>query len=126
MRGPLSVHGPCWHEAFHRVSHDVIVELIGATTTGSGLRVRAELIGAEPLGVKVSKPELVAVPLRRHDGHGNGTTPSSAPVHSHTRPTRQPQPPHLQLPRRNLDAGLAGGRLRRSGTVRISSYFRSL
>jgi hypothetical protein len=30
------------------------------------------------------------------------------------------------LPRRNLDSGLAGGRLSRSGTVRISSYFRSL
>jgi hypothetical protein len=31
-----------------------------------------------------------------------------------------------ELPRRNLDSGLAGGRLGRSGTVRISSYFRSL
>jgi hypothetical protein len=31
-----------------------------------------------------------------------------------------------QLPRRNLDAGLAGGRLHRSGTVRISSYFCTL
>jgi hypothetical protein len=30
------------------------------------------------------------------------------------------------LPRRNLDAGLAEGRLSRSGTVRISSYFRTL
>ena len=30
------------------------------------------------------------------------------------------------LPRRNLDAGLAGGRLRRSVMARISSYFRSL
>jgi hypothetical protein len=30
------------------------------------------------------------------------------------------------IPRRNLDAGLAGGRLRRSGGVRISSYFRTL
>jgi phenylacetate-CoA ligase len=29
-------------------------------------------------------------------------------------------------PRRNLDAGLAGRRLPRSGTVRISSYFRTL
>jgi hypothetical protein len=29
-------------------------------------------------------------------------------------------------PRRNLDAGLTERRLRRSGTVRISSYFRSL
>jgi hypothetical protein len=32
----------------------------------------------------------------------------------------------LVLPRRNLDSGLAGGRLRRSGAVRISSYFRTL
>jgi len=31
-----------------------------------------------------------------------------------------------KLPRRNLDSGLAGGRLSRSGTVRISSYFRTL
>jgi hypothetical protein len=30
------------------------------------------------------------------------------------------------LPRRNLDSGLTRGRLRRSATVRISSYFRSL
>jgi hypothetical protein len=29
------------------------------------------------------------------------------------------------LPRRNLDSGLTGGRLRRSGTVRTSSYFRT-
>jgi hypothetical protein len=32
----------------------------------------------------------------------------------------------LLLPRRNLDSGLAGGYLSRSGAVRISSYFRSL
>jgi hypothetical protein len=30
------------------------------------------------------------------------------------------------LPRRMLGAGLAGGHLRRSGRVRISSYFRTL
>jgi hypothetical protein len=30
------------------------------------------------------------------------------------------------IPRRKLNAGLAGGRLPRSGTVRISSYFRTL
>jgi Rhodopirellula transposase DDE domain len=53
------------------VSHEVIVELIGATTTRSGLRVHAELDrGSYPLGIKVSKPELAAVPLRRHDWHG--------------------------------------------------------
>jgi dihydrofolate reductase len=34
--------------------------------------------------------------------------------------------PAGSYPRRNLDSGLAGGRLSRSGMVRISSYFRSL
>jgi hypothetical protein len=53
------------------VSHEVIVELIGATTTRSGLNVRAALDkGAYPLGVRVSDRELAAVPLRRHDWHG--------------------------------------------------------
>jgi hypothetical protein len=53
------------------VSHQVIVELIGATTTRSGLEVRAALDnGAYPLGVRVSDRELAAVPLRRHDWHG--------------------------------------------------------
>jgi hypothetical protein len=53
------------------VSHEVIVELIAATQTHVGLKVRAELDqGSYPLGVKVSDPELAAVPLRRHDWHG--------------------------------------------------------
>ena len=47
------------------VSHQVIVELIGATRTHSGLRIQAELDpGSYPLGVKVSDRELAAVPLR--------------------------------------------------------------
>jgi hypothetical protein len=47
------------------------VELIGAITTRSGRKVRAALDnGAQPLDVKVSDGELAAVPLRRHDGHG--------------------------------------------------------
>jgi hypothetical protein len=53
------------------VSHEVIVELIGATRTRPGLRVRAELDpGSYPLGVKVADRELAAVPLRRHGWHG--------------------------------------------------------
>jgi hypothetical protein len=32
----------------------------------------------------------------------------------------------LELSRRNLDSGLAGGRLSRSGMVRMCSYFRTL
>ena len=52
-------------------SHSGAVELIGATRTRAGLRVHAELDrGSYPLGVKVSDRELAAVPLRRHDWHG--------------------------------------------------------
>jgi Rhodopirellula transposase DDE domain len=49
----------------------VIVELIGATTTRTGLRVQAALDqGTYPLGVKVSDAELAAVPITQHDWHG--------------------------------------------------------
>jgi hypothetical protein len=49
----------------------VILELIAATRTRSGRRVQAELDQASyPLGVKVSDRELAAVPLRRHNWHG--------------------------------------------------------
>jgi Rhodopirellula transposase DDE domain len=54
---------------------------IRATRTSSGLRVHAELDpGRYPLGVKVSDRELAAVPLRRHDWHGewNYTVPPAA------------------------------------------------
>ena len=53
------------------VSHQVIVELIAATQTHSGLKVRAALDqGSYPLGVKISDRDLAAVPLRRHGWHG--------------------------------------------------------
>jgi hypothetical protein len=52
-------------------SHEVIVELIGATRTHTGLRVRAGLDrGRYPLGVKVRDQELAAVPMTRHEFHG--------------------------------------------------------
>ena len=47
------------------------IELIAATTTRPGLKVRAELDRASyPLGVKASDRDLAAVPLRRHGWHG--------------------------------------------------------
>jgi hypothetical protein len=50
---------------------EVIVELIGATTTQTGLRVHAELDqGTYPLEVRVRDEELAAVPLVRHGFHG--------------------------------------------------------
>jgi hypothetical protein len=53
------------------VSHEVVVDLIGATTTRTGLRVHAELDrGSYPTGVKVPDAELAAVPLTRHEWHG--------------------------------------------------------
>jgi hypothetical protein len=49
----------------------VILGLIAAARTRSGLRVHAELDqGRYPLGVRVSDRELAAVPLQRHDWHG--------------------------------------------------------
>jgi transposase len=53
------------------VSHDVVVELIGATTTKKGLRVKARLDrNPYPTKVVVSKQELAKVNLRPHQLHG--------------------------------------------------------
>jgi len=52
-------------------SHEVVVELIGATTTTTGLTVRAERDTATySKGVKVSDEEMASVPLKAHDFHG--------------------------------------------------------
>jgi hypothetical protein len=53
-------------------SHEVIVQTIAATTTATGLRVRAELdTSAYDTGVKVSDRQMDALPLTRHDWHGD-------------------------------------------------------
>jgi hypothetical protein len=53
------------------VSHQVIVNLIAATTTKTELRVRAEIDPAKyPKGVKVSKREVAAIRLERDTFHG--------------------------------------------------------
>jgi hypothetical protein len=53
------------------ISHQVIVELIAATTTDAGLKVRCQLDpNTYPAGLKVSEAELEAVNLTRHDFHG--------------------------------------------------------
>jgi hypothetical protein len=52
-------------------SLEVIVDLIGATTTKQGLKVHAERdLGSYPKGVKVSDAELAAIILKAHDFHG--------------------------------------------------------
>lgn len=53
------------------ISHEVIVALIGSTTTTTGLQVRAELDpGLYPTKVKVSDAELATVRLSTHAFHG--------------------------------------------------------
>ena len=53
------------------ISHQVIVQLIAATTTKTGLTVRCELDqNIYPAGIKVSDAEMHAVHLKRHDFHG--------------------------------------------------------
>ncbi len=53
------------------VSHQVIVNLIAATRTKTGLRVRAEVDpGKYPKGVKVSDKELASIRIERDKFHG--------------------------------------------------------
>ena len=52
-------------------SHEVIVDLIGATTTRHGLKVHAERdVGSYPTSVTVSDAEMSTIPLRPHAFHG--------------------------------------------------------
>jgi hypothetical protein len=53
------------------ISHEVIVNLIGNTTTEKGLRIHAEQdTNRYPIGIKVADEELAAVRLQRHPFHG--------------------------------------------------------
>jgi hypothetical protein len=53
------------------VSYRVIVELISATTTKTGLTVRCELdTGLYPSGIVVSDAEIAALNIRRAEFHG--------------------------------------------------------
>jgi hypothetical protein len=51
-------------------SYQVIVELVAAATTETGLRILAEYDqGYYPTGVEVTDSELAGLPLRGHDWH---------------------------------------------------------
>ncbi len=53
------------------VSHEVVVQLIGATTTEKGLRIQAEIDPKSyPLKKKISAQQLAEVQITRHDFHG--------------------------------------------------------
>jgi len=68
-------------------SHEIIVNSIAATTTRTGLAVHAELDpGAYPTGATISRAELDALPLARHDWHGDWN------YTLHPQPAAQPAP----------------------------------
>ena len=53
------------------MSHQVIVDLIAATTTKMGLKVRAQIDSNRyPSGVKVSDQQLAALNIERDTFHG--------------------------------------------------------
>ena len=52
------------------VSHEVVVQLIAATTTRQGIRVHAERdLGSYPLKVQVTDDDLATIHLRPHEFH---------------------------------------------------------
>ncbi len=53
-------------------SHEVIVNLIGNTTTDNGLHIKAELdVNSYKTGIKVTDEELAALNIVEADFHGN-------------------------------------------------------
>jgi transposase len=79
-------------------SHEIIIQAIAATTTRAGLRVHAELDTATyPPGAKISSEQMAALPLHRHDWHGDWNytlypaPPAPAPA-SALRPGRGERP----------------------------------
>lgn len=53
-------------------SHHVVVQLIAATTTRTGLKVHAELDqDTYPKGIKISDDQMRQLPLHRHSFHGD-------------------------------------------------------
>lgn len=53
-------------------SHQVIIDLIGATTTRTGLKVHAELDDTiYPTDIRISDTQMSTLPIERHEWHGD-------------------------------------------------------
>jgi transposase len=69
-------------------SHQIIVDLIGATNTSTGLTVHAELdTGTYPTGITYTNQQVDALPITRHDFHGEWNytmlpAPANTPNHT--------------------------------------------
>ena len=74
-------------------SHEVIVNTIAATTTRTGLTVRAELDpGSYDTGIKVSDEQMAGLPLDRHDWHGEWNYTLRRKARARPAAPRLPQP----------------------------------
>jgi transposase len=79
-------------------SHEVVVNTIAATTTRTGLSVHAELDpGPYPAGVKISNAQMDALPLARHQWHGEWNY-TLHPQPATTPPAPAPSPPARHRP----------------------------
>ena len=76
-------------------SHQAVVELISATTTATGLTVTAELDTSEyPTGLTYTKKQVDALPIGRHESHGDWNytirpEPHETPIPTRKKTTRQ-------------------------------------
>jgi Rhodopirellula transposase DDE domain len=69
-------------------SREVVVSLVGATTTTKGLRIQAALdAGQDPTGVNVSDAEMTSLQIKRSAFHGDWNY--TMLPHRHPRPTRR-------------------------------------
>jgi len=72
-------------------SHEVIVQTIAATTTRTGLRVHAELdTNTYDTGIRVADRQLDALPLTRHDWHGDWNYTLRPEAYEHINATPDP------------------------------------
>ena len=80
------------------ISHEVIVNLIAATTTDTGLTVHADLdTGSYPTGIKISDAQMARpCPSPAHDFHGDW----NYTIHPRPAPPSQPRPRRARQARR--------------------------
>jgi Rhodopirellula transposase DDE domain len=71
-------------------SHQAVVELIGATTTATGLTVTAELDTSEyPTGLTYTKKQVDALPISRHEFHPDWNYTIRPELHETPIPSRK-------------------------------------
>ena len=68
----LLLHQPELARQATRISHQVIIDLIAATTTTTGLTVKSKIdTNIYEKGLKISDPQMTELQLRREKFHGD-------------------------------------------------------